>query len=875
MKKILLSLILSLAVAVSYSQTVRPVYSPFSLQQFGSSGTITRINGVLYPVVGYMPALWTDTATANASSLNIKNIPFFRISTTSDGKSWVRNYATTAWLEELNSGSAGTGTVTSVGLSLPNIFTVSGSPVTTSGTLTGTLASQSQNLVFASPNGSSGTPSFRALVAADLPGTVPTPISSLTAATGTNTLDIGDYPQIWTANTLGANTGFKISSTSTAANSNAQKLFELSLSGANSNSGQLSYALYLVNSHSGTNSSNTGVAAYATNGASNNTAGYFSSTGASVINYGIISTALGATTNIGGYFSGTEYGIIVPSSGGSVGIGTSTPTSLLHVNGVGQFGTAGSTIGQINISGNTSGTISILPQAAAGTYNFNLPSTAGTSGYFLTSAGGGSSPMTWTQNNFITGSGTANQIAFFNGTSSITSLGRYTIGGSDSYPEMLIGGSGTVYGSYLKLKDVLGGYGGLKTDSGPLTIFGGAYQDVQIQIGSSTAARFYRPTTYNTIDLNGVITLNETTILSNTKGIVNIDRTYGSSVSGSNAHGFTDGTVFRQGNSAFNSFGSFVTVGSSSYNQDHYAAFQNVFTKDSSNTITNIYGFANAVSTVSGGTVTNYYGFYHFNPDTSGTGVITNQYGVYIPSLTEATNNYGAYFGSKVGIGITAPTSLLHVVPTQTTGIGIAVASSTTTSGSIMDITGTSTALAANNEGLNIGISGANGTSGITATGARISVTNTNGTSGTNVGLDVTASGATTANNAIRATGNVLVEGTGNVFYGRWKARVDSTTSSATPTINTDNVDVYKLTAQAADITSFTTNLSGTPNDMDILEIEITGTAARAITWGTSFVSTTVTLPTTTTSTTTLTVVLQYYKSSSYGNNKWHCVNYY
>jgi hypothetical protein len=59
-------------------------------------------------------------------------------------------------------------------------------------------------------------------------------------------------------------------------------------------------------------------------------------------------------------------------------------------------GVAGGTIGGYNLSGNTSGTISILPQAAAGTYNFNLPTTAGTSGYILTSAGGGASPMTWT-----------------------------------------------------------------------------------------------------------------------------------------------------------------------------------------------------------------------------------------------------------------------------------------------------------------------------------------------------------------------------------------------------------------------------------------------------------------------------------------------
>jgi hypothetical protein len=110
----------------------------------------------------------------------------------------------------------------------------------------------------------------------------------------------------------------------------------------------------------------------------------------------------------------------------------------------------------------------------------------------------------------------------------------------------------------------------------------------------------------------------------------------------------------------------------------------------------------------------------------------------------------------------------------------------------------------------------------------------------------------------------------------RWVPRVGSTTSSATPTINTDNVDIYKLTAQAADITSMTTNLSGTPNDGDVLEIQITDNGtARAITWGSSFASSTVTLPTTTVISTTLTVILQYYTTSSYGNNKWICVNYY
>ena len=98
--------------------------------------------------------------------------------------------------------------------------------------------------------------------------------------------------------------------------------------------------------------------------------------------------------------------------------------------------------------------------------------------------------------------------------------------------------------------------------------------------------------------------------------------------------------------------------------------------------------------------------------------------------------------------------------------------------------------------------------------------------------------------------------------------RVGSTTSSATPTINTDNVDIYKLTAQTVDITSFTTNLTGTPTDGQVLIIEITGTAARAITWGASFEASTVALPTTTDTTAMLAVGFIYNSVTS----KWRCM---
>jgi len=65
--------------------------------------------------------------------------------------------------------TGGTGTVTSVGLTLPSIFSVAGSPVTGSGTLAGTLVSEGAHTVFAGPTTGTATPSFRSLVASDLP----------------------------------------------------------------------------------------------------------------------------------------------------------------------------------------------------------------------------------------------------------------------------------------------------------------------------------------------------------------------------------------------------------------------------------------------------------------------------------------------------------------------------------------------------------------------------------------------------------------------------------------------------------------------------------------------------------------------------------
>lgn len=70
----------------------------------------------------------------------------------------------------LATGGGGGGGVSSVGLAMPaSLFTVSGSPVTTSGTLTATLITQTANRILAGPtSGVPALPTFRQLVAEDM-----------------------------------------------------------------------------------------------------------------------------------------------------------------------------------------------------------------------------------------------------------------------------------------------------------------------------------------------------------------------------------------------------------------------------------------------------------------------------------------------------------------------------------------------------------------------------------------------------------------------------------------------------------------------------------------------------------------------------------
>lgn len=100
--------------------------------------------------------------------------------------------------------------------------------------------------------------------------------------------------------------------------------------------------------------------------------------------------------------------------------------------------------------------------------------------------------------------------------------------------------------------------------------------------------------------------------------------------------------------------------------------------------------------------------------------------------------------------------------------------------------------------------------------------------------------------------------------------RITSITSSATPSLDTDNYNILEITALAVDITSMTTNLSGSPQDGASLIVRITDNGTgRAISWGSSFeASGTISLPTTTTPAVLLTIGFLWNTVT----NKWHIV---
>lgn len=102
-------------------------------------------------------------------------------------------WATQMW-EYLKYIAVNGGSVTSVAQSVPSIMSVSGSPITTTGTLAIALSTQTANTVFSGPTtGAAATPTFRSLVAADLPAGTGT-VTSVGLVLPTGVFDVAGSP---------------------------------------------------------------------------------------------------------------------------------------------------------------------------------------------------------------------------------------------------------------------------------------------------------------------------------------------------------------------------------------------------------------------------------------------------------------------------------------------------------------------------------------------------------------------------------------------------------------------------------------------------------------------------------------------------------
>lgn len=121
---------------------------------------------------------------------------------------------------------------------------------------------------------------------------------------------------------------------------------------------------------------------------------------------------------------------------------------------------------------------------------------------------------------------------------------------------------------------------------------------------------------------------------------------------------------------------------------------------------------------------------------------------------------------------------------------------------------------------------------------------------------------------AVKPTGDVVGTTDAQVLTNkRVNPRVVTVTQSATPAVNTDNGDLFIVTGLAQAITGFT--VTGTPVDGQEITISLTDNGtARAITWGTSFEASTVTLPTTTVINARLDTTFRWNVATS----KWRCV---
>jgi hypothetical protein len=136
------------------------------------AGTPTQIANGTVALTGsntnYVEATTAGVVSANTSAFTGGRLPLYTVVCGASSVTSYTDHRSSATGAGITTGGAGT--VTSVAMSVPAEFSVAGSPVTTTGTLAVTKATQTANTVWAGPtSGGAAAPAFRALVAADIP----------------------------------------------------------------------------------------------------------------------------------------------------------------------------------------------------------------------------------------------------------------------------------------------------------------------------------------------------------------------------------------------------------------------------------------------------------------------------------------------------------------------------------------------------------------------------------------------------------------------------------------------------------------------------------------------------------------------------------
>ena len=137
--------------------------------------------------------LSTVASTTTSAGFNIQ--PGVAPTSPINGDLWTTSSGVYARINGANTGPFGTGngSVTSVGMSMPAQFTVTNSPVSSSGTLTATWTNQTANTIFAGPSsGGAVAPTFRTLLDADIPDNI-TASNYLPLAGGTLTGKVNTF----------------------------------------------------------------------------------------------------------------------------------------------------------------------------------------------------------------------------------------------------------------------------------------------------------------------------------------------------------------------------------------------------------------------------------------------------------------------------------------------------------------------------------------------------------------------------------------------------------------------------------------------------------------------------------------------------------